>query len=381
MKIALYNLTTTTRWGGVETFVWELAGQLAERGHQVELFGGRGKGERRPIPGVRVRLFPYIDRDAWRKVPLLSRQFGPTKLLERLSMLPFALPALLAGKFDIVHIQKPYDLPAGAIARLSGAKLLFGCHGKDFWPGDKLFVRFINGSVAASRFNAAQVRARYGIEPIVVYNGVDLQRFTPCSDNDAAVLGSYGIERSTQAAPTLLYAGRLVRWKGVEYLIKALPHITPASTVLWIAGEGDYFETLRRMAVELGVAERVRFLGKVEQRELSALYRNCALLAATSFVNETFGMALCEAMACGTPVVASDFGGFREVVSEGVSGLRFCPQDPADLADKVNILLSDPAMRELMGAAGRQRVIELFSWRAVADRVEEVYRCLAPCST
>src|SRR6476660_7497897 len=172
MKIALYNLTTTTRWGGVETFVWEVAGQLRERGHKVEIFGGRGPREmRREVPGVSVRLFPYIDRDAWRKVPLLGRQYALTKLLERLSMAPFALPALLRGKFDIVHIQKPYDLPVGALAKLSGAKLLFGCHGKDFWPGDRLFTRFVDGSVAASRFNAGQVNSRYKIKPTVVYNG------------------------------------------------------------------------------------------------------------------------------------------------------------------------------------------------------------------
>lgn len=381
MKIALYNLTTTTRWGGVETFVWEVAGQMAGRGHHVEIFGGRGNGERRRIPGVRVRLFPYIDRDLLRRVPLLSRQYGLTKLLERLSMLPFASPSLLMGRFDVVHIQKPYDLPAGALSRLGGAKLLFGCHGKDFWPGDKLFVRFTNGSVAASRFNAEQVHARYGISPTVVYNGVDLQLFTPHGNSDAAVLRKHGLTPSTEAAPALLYAGRLVRWKGVEYLVRALPRIVPANTMLWIAGEGEYRSVLEEMAAEVGVADRVRFLGKLEQAELAALYRQCSMLVATSFVNETFGMALCEAMACGTPVVASDFGGFREVVVDGENGFRARPQDPADLAAKINLLLADPSLRTSMGEAGRRRVTELFSWRAVADRLEEVYRCLVPSST
>ncbi len=195
MKIALYNLTTTTRWGGVETFVWEVAAQMAQRGHSVEILGGRGPGERRQIPGVRIRLFPYIDRDIWRKIPLLGRQYTLTKMLERLSMVPAALPALLRGKFDVVHIQKPYDLPVGALAKLSGAKLLFGCHGKDFWLGDRLFVRFADGSVSASRYNASQVKERYGIEPVVVYNGVDLSRFTPEDKGDAAILSKYNLQR------------------------------------------------------------------------------------------------------------------------------------------------------------------------------------------
>lgn len=381
MKIALYNLTTTTRWGGVETFVWEVATQMAGRGHHVEIFGGRGSGERRRIPGVRVRLFPYIDRDFLRRVPLLSRQYSLTKLLERLSMLPFASSSLLMGRFDVVHIQKPYDLPAGALSRLCGAKLLFGCHGKDFWPGDKMFVRFTNGSVAASYFNAEQVHTRYGISPTVVYNGVDLRLFAPHDNHDAAVLRKHGLTPSTEVTPALLYAGRLVRWKGVEYLVQALSQIVPANTVLWVAGDGEFRPVLEKMAAEVGVADRVRFLGKLEQAELAALYRNCSMLVATSFVNETFGMALCEAMACGTPVVASDFGGFREVVVEGENGLLTRPQDPADVASKINLLLADPALRARMGEAGRRRVTDIFSWRAVADRLEESYRCLVPSST
>ncbi|HEY0068718.1 MAG TPA: glycosyltransferase family 4 protein [Chloroflexia bacterium] len=381
MKIALYNLTTTTRWGGVETFVWEVAVQMASRGHKVTIFGGRGKGERRRIPGVKVRLLPYIDRDTWRKLPLMSRQYGLTKLLERLSMAPFALPVLLAGRFDVVHIQKPYDLPVGALAKLSGAKLLFGCHGKDFWPGDRLFVPFADGSVSASHFNAEQVRARYGIEPVVVYNGVDLARFTPEGPNDAQVLAKYGLTPSSHDSPAILYAGRLVRWKGVEYLIKALTEIVPENTVLWVAGEGEYKPVLQALARELGVDDRVRFLGRLGQDDLAALYRNCAMLVATSFVNETFGMALCEAMACGTPVVASDFGGFREVVVEGETGFRVSPQDPRDLAANITALLASPQLRDRMGRAGRRRVLDMFSWKAVGDRLEEVYRCLVPSST
>jgi D-inositol-3-phosphate glycosyltransferase len=377
MKIALLNLTTTTRWGGVETFVWELAGQLAERGHRVEIFGGRGSGERRAVPGVRVRLLPYIDRDAWRKVPLLSRQYGLTKLVERLSMAPFALPALQEGRYDIVHIQKPYDLPVGALAKLGGAKLLFGCHGKDFWPGDKLFVRFVDGAVSASRFNAGQVRARYGISPKVVYNGVDLSLFTSEERGDGEVLSRLGLQPSTPEQPAILYAGRMIRWKGAEYLIQAMPDVEPRGMVLWMAGEGEYRPVLERMVAERGLEGRVRFLGKVEQADLAALYRQSEALVATSFVNETFGMALCEAMACGTPVVASRFGGFREVVHDGVTGYLTRPQDPSDISQKLTMLLADRGRAREMGEAGRRFVHENFSWRAVADRVEEVYRCLA----
>jgi glycosyltransferase involved in cell wall biosynthesis len=382
VRIALYNLTSTTRWGGVETFVWEVAGQLAMRGHFVEVWSGRGPRHlRRDAPGVRVRLFPYIDRDAWRRVPLLGRQYTLTKLLERLSMSLFALPALFLSRFDVVHIQKPYDLPVGALAKVTGAKLLFGCHGKDFWPGDRFFARFADASVSASHFNAQQVSARYGITPKVVYNGVDLKTFAAEPAGDPTVLQRLGLAPSTPDRPALLYAGRLVRWKGVEYLVKAMPLLAPEETRLWIAGEGPYREALETLAHDLGVSERVRFLGMVEQRDLAALYRSCAMLVATSFVNETFGMVLCEAMACGAAVVASDFGGFREVVDDGVTGLLARPQDPTDLAAKINMLLADLDRASRMGEAGRQKVSATFSWEAVTDRLEEVYRCLVPSST
>ena len=356
---------------------------MAARGHDVVIFGGRGaqvgqgsgSGARRQ-GSIRVRRFPYIDRDLWRKIPILGRQYTLTKLLERLSMVPFALVPLMRGRFDLVHIQKPYDLPVGALARLSGARLLFGCHGKDFWPGDRFFTRFVDGSVSASNFNAEQVTARYGISPVVVYNGVDLLLFTPDGSGDAAVLSRLGLAPSTPEDPALLYAGRLVRWKGVEYLLQALPQLTSTSARLWIAGEGTYEGVLRKIAAALGISDRVHFLGKLEQPDLAALYRSCAVLVGTSFVNETFGMALCEAMACGSAVVAADFGGFREVVLDGVTGLLARPQDPSDLANCINRLLADPGLAREMGRAGRERVLKTFSWSAVADRLEEVYRCV-----
>ena len=157
--------------------------------------------------------------------------------------------------------------------------------------------------------------------------------------------------------------------------------IEPATTRLWIAGEGTYRANLEQRARELGVEDRIRFLGKVEQDDLVSLYRSAAMLVATSFVNETFGMALCEAMACEAAVVATNFGGFREVVQDGVTGLLVRPQDPVDLAAKINSLLANPQRAREFGRAGRQRVVSKFSWSAVTDRLEEVYRCLAPSST
>ncbi len=172
----------------------------------------------------------------------------------------------------------------------------------------------------------------------------------------------------------MLFAGRLVRWKGVEYLIEALPEMATPSVTLWIAGSGPYQPDLEALAVRLGVADRVRFLGNVPRAQLIALYHAADVLAATSFVNETFGIALCEAMACARPVVASRFGGFPEVVEDGVTGYLVPPQDPAALAAALDRVLADPAAAAALGRAGLARVTRLFTWDAVVDRLEAVYR-------
>jgi D-inositol-3-phosphate glycosyltransferase len=374
MKVAFYNVTTTTKVGGVETFVWEVAARLAARGHQVDVIGGRGP-ERRPAPGVRVVTLPYVDRAVWRRIPLLGRQYTLTKLLERLSFAVAGLPYLLARRYDITHIQKPYDLPVAALARLGGARAVFGCHGKDFWAGDRLWTRWMNAAVSCSAFNAGQVYERYGLRPVVIYNGVDTAEFRPTPPPDmAATLAALDLAPAAPGRPVALFAGRLVRWKGVEYLLDALPLLRTPGLTLWIAGSGPYQPDLEAQAARLGLGARVRFLGNVPTPQLKALYHAADLLVATSFLNETFGIALCEAMASGLPVVASRFGGFPEVLEDGVTGYLVRPQDPADLAAGIDRLLADPERRAAMGAAGVARMRRLFTWDAVADRLEPVYR-------
>jgi glycosyltransferase involved in cell wall biosynthesis len=195
----------------------------------------------------------------------------------------------------------------------------------------------------------------------------------------AATLAALGLEppAGQPRPPTIQLAGRLGRWKGVEYLLEALAQMRMPGAQVWIAGSGPYQPELEALAARLGVAERVRFLGTLPTGQLTALYHAADLLAATSFVNETFGIAPAEAMACASPVVASHFGGFPEVVEDGVTGYLVRPQDPADLARRIDVLLADPAHAAAMGEAGLARVRRLFTWEAVVDRLERVYRRVA----
>ena len=361
MQLALYNLTTTTKYGGVESFVWDLSRELARRGHRVTIIGGVGP-RREHAPGVRVLVYPFVSRRFWQALPVLRRAYAEAKLLERLTLAVAALPELIHGGYDLIHLQKPYDLaPALLARRLGGARVVLGCHGEDFYPGDRLLARRVDAAVSCSRFNARTVAARYGIEPQVVFNGVDLTLFRPVAP-----------DRSLRRdAPLLLWVGRFQPWKGVDIAIRALAQLPEA--MLLIAGAGEERARLERLVAGLDLRERVRFLGPVPRAELPRLYSSADLLLATSFASETFGIGLVEAQACGLPVVASRFGGFPEVVDEGRTGLLVPPRDPQALAAAVRELLEDPARRRAMAAAAPAWAAQ-FAWPAVADRIETAYR-------
>ena len=126
MHIVHYNLTTTTKEGGVETFVWDLAGEQARRGERVTIVGGAGP-VRRSLPGVSVRTAPFIARERFAFGPL-RRAYAWRKLAERLSLLPAALP-LLRGA-ELVHIHKPYDLVLAPLLRGRGIPLVYHGHGR-----------------------------------------------------------------------------------------------------------------------------------------------------------------------------------------------------------------------------------------------------------
>lgn len=371
MKVALYNVTTTTQYGGVESFVWEVARGLAQRGVYVTIVGGEGS-VRRPYENVRVVTFPFTPRESLRRIPGFAKQYTLTKLVERLTFAKNAGTFMQSERFDLIHIQKPYDLPAaGWFKRSSKTKIIFGCHGTDFFPTDRRFVGASDAAVSCSAFNAAQVWEHYGISPRVVYNGIDPAHFFPQAPDTnlrAELAGD---------AQTIFYAGRLVRWKGVQYLLDATAHLSRTHNVrLLIAGEGEYRPVLEQYARDLGIADRVNFLRSISPSALAPYYAIADVVALASYANETFSIMSAEAMACARPVVASRFGGIPEVIADGETGFLAKPQDPFDFAEKIKLLLDNAALREHLGQCGRDRVMKLFTWDAVTARVLAAYNTI-----
>jgi alpha-maltose-1-phosphate synthase len=262
---------------------------------------------------------------------------------------------------------------------------------------ERTALQMADAIVAVSQGTRQDVLAHFDVDPAkvcVIHNGIDAALYHPVKATDA--LDRYGIR---QDQPYVLFVGRITRQKGIIHLVRAIPEIDPAAQVVLCAGAPDTPEIAVEM--EQAVAEvqarrpGVIWVQEMVPRDLVVqLYTHAAVFCCPS-IYEPFGIINLEAMACGTPVVASAVGGIPEVVDDGETGLLvpleqqqespFEPVDPArfshDLAEATNRLLADPALCERMGQAGRRRVEEHFTWGAIARRTAELYESLAPART
>jgi len=177
----------------------------------------------------------------------------------------------------------------------------------------------------------------------------------------------------------ILFVGRLIERKGLPYLIEALGGLRqhlPAA--LDIVGTGSQQAALEQVAAERGVADVVRFLGRVSNSELARLYASCDVFVLPSIVDshgdtEGLGVVLLEAMSYGRPVVATDVGGIPDIVLDERTGLLVPQKDAPALAHAMRRLLANRALAKRLGAGGRDHVRAHFSWPSIVDRVLALY--------
>jgi glycosyltransferase involved in cell wall biosynthesis len=270
--------------------------------------------------------------------------------LRRRPSLALFIPALLASfvraarrvDADLLHA---HWLPAGWVAARSGKPYVVQVWGTDveLARGAPWLVRgVLRGAklVIAASTALAQAASQLGARDVrVIPSGVDLpDEVGPEAD-----------------PPEVLYAGRLSKEKGVLELVEATRGMH-----LVVAGDGP-------LRARVAAAR-----GFVPNEELQALYARAAVFACPSR-REGFGVACLEAMAHGRPVVATNVGGLRDLVVDGETGLVVPPCDPAALRAALRRLLVDPELRRRLGAAGRQRAQERFSWAAVTDATLAAY--------
>jgi type III pantothenate kinase len=212
----------------------------------------------------------------------------------------------------------------------------------------------------------------------VVPCGADLRLFTPDGGTDGVPPRRRGVTR-------VACVGRLVERKGVGTVISALAAMGDrAACELVIAGGPDAsamdrdpeVARLRALAEAEGVADRVHFLGRLDRAGTAAVMRSADVVASVPWY-EPFGIVPIEAMACGTPVVASAVGGMIDTVVDGVTGLHVPPRDPERLADALAPLLADPDRRARLGRAGVERSRRLYDWDRVGAATLDVYARVA----
>ncbi len=172
--------------------------------------------------------------------------------------------------------------------------------------------------------------------------------------------------------PVVLYVGRVTAEKGVDYLLRALPRIA-VPCELRVAGDGYELKKQRALAAELGVADRVRFLGALDRASIQDLYRQAAVVVVPSVWPEPFGMVGPEAMSFGVPVVAFRVGGVPEWLHDGETGYLVEPRDIDGLARPIELLLRDAPLARRLGERGRQLVQERFTIPQHVDRLEQIF--------
>lgn len=387
-------------YGGAGVHVEYLSRELAKRGE------------------VEVRCFGSPRPPSEHGPSVLAFQASP-RMTDVLGGAPGVIEvnlAMLAGmdQADLVHSHTWYTNLAGHLAKLAyGIPHVATTHSleplrpwkaEQLGPGGYALSRFCERTglenadavIAVSGAMREDVLASYpGIDPArveVIPNGIDADEYMP--DQETDVLLRHGVDPHR---PYVLFVGRITRQKGLAHLLNAAERIDPEAQLVLCAGAPDTEDLAQEVGAKVAsLAERrggVRWIREMIPRPAVVQLASHATLFCCPSVYEPFGIVLLEAMACEAPVVATATGGIPDVVEDGVTGLlvpfepnadRTAPVDPDrfadDLALHVNEMLSDSDRAAEMGRAGRRRVLERFTWSAVADRTVDLYRRLTLAS-
>jgi glycosyltransferase involved in cell wall biosynthesis len=340
--------------GGAEVHLHEIFGRIAATGHEVTLVAHRFPGSPREetVDGMRV-----------------LRVGGKFDFNFRL--LPFYLVSLRRERFDVV-VEDLNKLPffLCKTARPPSCAILHHFFGSSIWKEtNPLFALYVGmgewivrhtyrsvpfcavsestaEELVANGFPAAQVR--------IIHNAVDHGIYKPS-------------EAVRRVPGRIVYLGRVKKYKGIDYLVRALPEVRREipHAHLVVVGRGDDLPRLRALAGELGLEEAVRFVGFVDTGEKVRLLQEAEVMATPS-PKEGWGVTTIEANACGTPVVASDVPGLRDAVRNEETGLLVPYGDVGALAGAVRRVLGDESLRRRLSEASI-RWADRFHWEKSAE--------------
>ncbi len=368
MRVLITGTTYYPAHNGQAVFTTHLAEGLARRGHTVTVAVPALRGQERSIErnGVAVHTLRALSLGRWHPDAALPLFAGK------------ALHEIMAtARPEIVHVHDHYPMSRLAVrlARRMGARIVGTNHFvpdnlKPYLPArhragsayDRLLWRWmldlynrLDAVTAPSATAVALLRTNGLCTPVhAISCGVDVRRFHPMENLDrAAWRRRYGLH---ETGTVCLYVGRLDGEKGVDVLLRAM-HLLPRDDVsLGIVGKGAARAALERLAQQLGLGARARFLGFVSDEDLPALLNSADLFVMPSSA-ELLSIATLEAMACARPVLAARARALPELVSEGENGSLFSPGDAADAARSLAMLVSARERWPAMGVVSRRRAM------------------------
>jgi D-inositol-3-phosphate glycosyltransferase len=366
--------------GGLNVYVAEVARRLGERGLEVDVFTRAESADRPQVTELnehtRVIEIPAGPREPVVKelLPGLLEEFG-RQLDQRMDDYDLIHSHYwLSGRVGL-ELKRRHDLPLvhtmHTMARVKNAALGVGQQTEpDIRErGEAAIVEGADILTANTTDEAAELRRHYGARDLqitVVPPGVDLHTFHPCDQpKSRAQLGV------PQDAQVILFVGRIQPLKAPDTLIRAVAELARRDPGrrgrlrLLVIGspsgpDTGWFQTLHTQAEDLGVTDLLEFRPHSARAELFRWYCVSDVVGVPSF-NESFGLVALEAQACGRPVVATDVGGLRHAVRDGVSGILVAGHDEGRWADALAALLDDPVERSQMGANAAAHA-STFSW-------------------
>ncbi|MBI4214342.1 MAG: glycosyltransferase family 4 protein [Chloroflexi bacterium] len=363
MKIALVSPYDYAYPGGVTSHVSQLANELRRTGNQVHI------------------IAPCSSDEAPTDLPF-HRLGTPVSLPANGSVARVAIGArlsrdvretLASGAFDVVHLHEPL-LPTLPLAVLRSSRTtnvgtfhtarrsaLAYLSAKPFL---EYFFRKLDGKIAVSESARDFVGEHFPGQYRVIPNGIDVEYFqrrrTP-------------IARFQDGRLNVLFLGRLEKRKGLSHLLRAWGRVREAvpEARLVVAGGGRALNHYQKFVQARG-SDDIVFTGPVSDEDKVRYYQTADIYCAPSTGGESFGIVLLEAMAAGTPIVATDIPGYREVVTHGKEGLLVPPRDAGQLAESLIRALRDPGARARLGEKGRETA-RRYDWQQVGSEVLDYY--------
>ncbi len=376
-------------------FILELAKALKPNNIEPIVLCPHSPGalKREVMDGVKVYRFPYFYPYSLQRVAVEGGMFQNIRksLLAKLQLPLFLAMELIYAiwiarreEVDVLHTH--WIVPQGLTGAVCGHLLhlphILSVHGTDVNIAAKNRIlgwvtKFVTRNCDRILTNSTYTRKTLlSIDPSVeervevIPMGVDVKRFQNApSDNPIG----------KSQVPSVLYIGRLIDWKGLEYLIEAFAIVSQRvpGVQLIIGGEGPEEARLRQQVKRLGLDASVHFVGLVKSQDLSRYYHDATVFVLPSVraegQTEGLGVVLLEAMACGTPVIGSDVGGIPDIIQDGWNGYLVQERSPTQLAERIVALLERQVVREQFMRNGLQTAHKKFSWKQVSLNFIRVY--------